>query len=216
VKSSFALRRALALGMAMLALGGCTTLGPDGRAGTPDWYCTLQERAAGRSWLIDDDIIPLWGHWTYFGEERVHVMGFVSGDDPREIALFRDGGYLAPGVETTVYVSPMRPIPSEGAWLTLRGNGAEIAPVFYGETKHGSSAVRLTGAQLAPLLAGDQDVTLIVQDKAGAVLHEVTLPRAALAETAAHLSEVFAKVEEMQRDKPARCFDHRDDIILAG
>lgn len=206
----------LALGSALLALAGCTTLGTDRRAGTPDWYCTLEERVGDRAWLIDDDIIPLWGHWTYFGAERVHIMGFVSGNEPSEIALFREGGYFAPGVETTLYISPMRPLPSEGAWLTLRGNDAEIGPMFYGERTHGSSAVQLTGPQFAPLLAGAQDVTLIVQDRAGAVLHEVTLPRAALAETAAHLSEVFAKVEEMQRDKPAHCFDHRDDIIMAG
>lgn len=201
-------------GTALLALAGCATAGPDGRAGTPDWYCTLEEHAADRSWLIDDDIIPLRGHWTYRGMERVHIMGFVSSHEVEEIARFRAGGYFADGLETTIYVSPMRPVPPEGAWLTLRGNGAVIGPVFYGEAKHGSSAVQLTGAQFAPLLAGTEDVAMIVQDKTGAVLHELKLPRAALAETAAHLSDVFAKVEEMQRDKPARCFDHRDDIIL--
>lgn len=214
--SRFAYGRALALGTALLALAACMTGSADSRAGTPDWYCTLEERAEGRAWVIDDDISPLWGHWTYSGPERVHIMGFVSGNAPEELARFREGGYFAPGVETRVYVSPMRPLPPEGAWLTLRGNGAVIGPVLYGNMQHGRSAVELTGAEFAPLLAGAENVAMIVQDSAGRVLHEVTLPRAALAETAAHLSEVFAKVEFNRQDPAARCFDHRDDIIMAG
>lgn len=199
-----------------LALAGCATVGHADRAGAPDWYCQLEESAGDSAWLIDDDVFPLWGHWTWFGKERVHVMGFVSGSAAEELAAFRAGGYFAPGVETSVIIAPYRPVPPEGAWLTLRGNGASVGPLFYGEKSSGRGAVTLTGAQFAPLLAGAEDVTLIVQDRAGAVLHNVALPRAALAETAAHLSEVFAKVEAMQADKPARCLDHRDDIIMAG
>lgn len=199
-----------------LALAGCATVGQADRAGAPDWYCQLEEREGDSAWLIDDDIIPLWGHWAWFDRERAQVMGFVSGSAAEELAAFRAGGYFARGVETSVIIAPFRPVPPEGAWLTLRGNDASVGPMLYGEKSSGRGTVTLTGAQFAPLLAGAEDVTLIVQDRAGAVLHNVVLPRAALAQTAAHLSEVFAKVEAMQADKPVQCLDHRDDIIMAG
>lgn len=183
-------------------------------ADEPDWYCTEEISEGAGRWKIDDDLGPLWGSWAYFGEERVHLMGFVTERDEQRIALFREQGFYADDLDTSVFVSPMRPVPPEGAWLTLRGNGAEIGPEYYGNHKLGPSSITISGAQLGVLLDGEQPLSLIVQDQSGDILHVVEIPRAAVHATAERLRDVFATVEYRRLDKPARCFDHRNDIVL--
>lgn len=182
----------------------------------PQWYCSDLVRVSDNIWEIDDDAGPLSGSWSYGEDEAVRISGFIEEQDEARIALFREQGFFAEGLNTFVTVGMRDPSAPEGERLTLRGKDFDLGPSFFRSRPYAPDYIRFDAARFGDLIADDGNLILIVQNAGGDTVREVSVPNAALKTTAARLNDMFAKVEFDRLDKPARCKDHRNDIRLGG
>jgi hypothetical protein len=182
----------------------------------PSYDCSLEISDAGASWKIENPQDSDWlrGHWAWRNGQGTHFMGFVSVYEIATTNAFRAQGFFSSQIKTSVYVSPMRPVPEAGAWLTLRAGAAKIGPFFFGERKRGRSAVVVEGKDLATLFEDGPEIALLVQNVEGKVLFREAIKVDDLKTKAARLQSLHREMETNRLTPAEHCMDLRDQIIL--
>ena len=132
------------------------------------------------------------------------IHSFVWLSKSEEKAAYVAGKHTA-GASDLIYVSPMKQIPKDGAWLSLRGNGVSVDPEYYGHHKHGRSAVTFGRDPFFRMAAGAEDIQMIVQAQDGQVLYDEWLPSARIREAEAGLVPLVRELDERMKDRENRC-----------
>lgn len=165
--------------------------------------CDVSYNEEGRSWTVEESV-GLYARWSLRTTQTSFVQSHVWLNSKAEAAAFLEGKY-ASKQNDTVYLSPMRPIPFEGAWLTLRGNGASFGPVHYGNSKYGRSSVEIPREQFFQMAGGEKNLTMIVQRQDGTVLIQEKMLASQFRDMETKLILLVREIETKLRDRENQC-----------
>ena len=165
--------------------------------------CGVEYGENGNSWKVED-IGALFTHWSVSTDQKSHIFSALWLQNEADLAAYRSGAYVA-SANDTVDVAPLKPIPADGAWLTLRGNGAVFGPAYYGHHRYGSSSAQVGRDLFFRLADGGEDVRMLVQAQDGTTLYDEQISSAMIRKAEARMIPLVREVEERRQDPEHRC-----------